>query len=87
MTRYYDQDIKVVKAEDFIEVRVGDLGLMLTVDQAKDLVARIESIIPKPEMILRPEKPNYRLLRSEIGAGPARVSDVGGSRAGPAGEA
>lgn len=61
MTRYYDQDVKVFKSGDFIEVRVGDLGLMLTVDQSRDLVSKIESIIPKPEMILRPERPGYRV--------------------------
>jgi hypothetical protein len=61
MTRYYDQNFTVNNVGEFIEIRAGDVAFMLTVEQTKDLVAKLEMIVPKPVMILRPERPCYRV--------------------------
>jgi hypothetical protein len=61
MTRYYDQELEVKLVGEFVEVRFGDVALMLTVDQAKDLSVTIDRVIQSAEMILRPTRPDYRV--------------------------
>lgn len=59
MTRFAVQDFEVTRVGELVEVRFGVFVFTLTVEQAIEIAARINDLVPSADMILRPEKPEY----------------------------